>query len=83
MATIQSARAKYDRKMAGARSAYDASKGRAKANWATGMSNFLGGPVAGHIAAAYSAGIDAAQYNPTPAWGDKWQANIVAKMRGG
>jgi hypothetical protein len=81
MSNPQAARDKYARKTQNARASYDAAKGRMKANYAAGMARFLGGPVASHIAASYSAGIDAAQYQPGDP--DKWLNNYLAKMRGG
>lgn len=81
MATLESAQAKYARKMASAGAAYNAAKGRMKANYASGCARFLGAPVASHIAAAYSAGIDAAQYRGGDP--EKWRRNYVAKMTGG
>lgn len=80
MATMASAQDKYARKMATAAQAYNAAKGRMTANYQRGVSEFLGGPVAGHVVAAYQAGIAAAQYKG----GDpqKWAANYRAKMMG-
>lgn len=81
MATMQSAKEKYTRKMATAGARYNESKGRAKANWASGMSRFLGGPVSGTASANYSSGIDAAQYRPGDP--DKWERNMRAGLQGG
>lgn len=81
MATLSSAQEKYARKTANAAASYNAAKGRMQANYAAGVSRFLGGPVAAHIVSAYQAGINAAQYRGgDPA---KWAANYRAKMMGG
>jgi len=79
---MASAQEKYARKMSStAPQNYNAAKGRMQQNYARGMSEFLGGPVAGNIVQSYAAGIAAAQYRG----GDpqKWAANFRAKMLGG
>lgn len=81
MATLQSAKEKYARRMAGAAAAYNAAKGRASANYAAGVARFLGSQPAGHIVSAYQAGINAAQYRGGDP--EKWARNYVAKMTGG
>ena len=81
MATLQSAKEKYARKMQTAAAAYNAAKGRMAANYSAGLAQFLGRPPAGHIVSAYQAGINAAQYRGGDP--DKWERNYVAKMTGG
>ena len=81
MATIQSAQEKYARSMATAPAAYNAAKGRMPGNYAKGMSEFLGAPIAGHILARYQAGVAAAQYRGgDPA---KWAQRFREKMTTG
>lgn len=81
IATLQSAKEKYARKMATAATNWNAAKPRMTSNWASGMSSFLGAPVAGHIVSSYQAGINAAQYRGGDP--DKWERNLRAKMTGG
>lgn len=79
--SIQSAAEKYARKTGTTGAAnWNAAKGRMAQNYSQGVSEFIGGPVAGTIVQAYSAGIAAAQYRGgDPA---KWARNYAAKMRG-
>lgn len=83
MATMASAKAKYARKTGPGSPAvtkYNNAKSRMSGNFRAGMSEFLGGPVSPAVAAAYDAGIAAAQYtggNP-----DKWERNFRAAMMG-
>jgi hypothetical protein len=79
--TIADAQEKYRRKTGTTGvSNYNAAKGRAKQNYREGVSAFIGRPVAGSVAAAYDAGIDAANYRGGDA--DKWARNYIAKMTG-
>ena len=84
MATVQSAMDKYSRKTGPGSPAvanYNAAKARMGTNYRGGMSRFLGAPLSPSVAAAYDAGIQAAQYSG----GDpnKWRTNFMAKMTGG
>lgn len=79
--TISQAKANYAAKMQNAGANWNNAKGRMKGNWAQGMSAFLGGPVSSQRAAAYSAGIDRAQYHGGDP--DKWERNFRAAMTGG
>lgn len=81
MATLQSAKEKYARKMATAASNWNAAKPRMSSNWSSGMSQFLGSPVSGARTAAYQAGINSANYRGGDP--DKWERNFRAAMTGG
>lgn len=84
MATLASAREKYARKTGPGSPAvakFNAAKGRMKTNFRSGMNHFMGQPVSGAVAAAYDAGVDAAQYGGGDP--DKWQRNYLAAMTGG
>jgi len=60
---------------------YNAAKGRMTSNWASGVAEVIGGPVASNIVQKYDAKIKNAQYR----MGDpsKMVRNYAAKMRGG
>jgi hypothetical protein len=84
VATMTSAKDKYSRKTGPGSPAvakYNGAKGRMKTNWRAGMNGFLGQPVSGAVAAAYDAGVDAADYRGGDP--DKWQRNYLAAMTGG
>lgn len=84
MATLQSARQKYERKTGPGSPAiakYNAAKGRMVQNWTQGMSRFLGGAPSGAVTQSYQAGIAAAEYRGGD--GDKWERNLRASMLGG
>lgn len=80
MATIQSAQAKYERKMASATTAWNNAKGRAKSNYASGLARFLGTSPSPLVVDNFSKGIDAAQYRG----GDskRWAERYMAAMTG-
>lgn len=67
--------------MASAANNWNAAKGRMNSNWASGMSSFLGAPVASNRIANYQAGINSAQYRGGDP--DKWERNFRAAMTGG
>lgn len=80
MATLASAKEKYIRKTANAAAKWNAAKGRMSANYPAGIAKFLGSPPAGHVVAAYQAGINSAQYKGGDA--DKWERNLRAALTG-
>lgn len=81
MATLQSAQEKLGRKAPSMAANFNASKGRAVGRYGTGMSRFLGAPVAANILASYQAGMSAATYRaPDPAY---WAQRMREKFSGG
>lgn len=80
MATLQSAKEKYARKTSAAGPKWAAAKGRMSANYSSGIARFLGSAPAGHVVAAYQAGINAAQYRGGDP--DKWERNLRAALTG-
>lgn len=59
---------------------YDASKGRAKANYGPGVARWLGQAPSASLVQAYDLGINNARYRaPDP---QKWLTNTLAKFTG-
>lgn len=81
IATLQSAKEKYARRMTNAAANWNAAKPRMSSNWSQGMSAFLGGPVSSTRVSNYQNGINSAQYRGGDP--DKWERNLRAAMMGG
>ena len=81
MATLASSKAKYARKTGPGSPAvakWNNAKSRMGSNWREGMSRYFGTPVRADVAAAYDAGIAAAEYRGGDP--DKWERNLRAAM---